>query len=254
MSTILLAQPGYGCIETESHSAAQRAVTKGTGDELRVLRTKSSLLAHNFNDCLAVCLNNGYEYFAMLHVDMAADPGWLTVLKDEMLASNSEVIHAPAAIKDGRGLTSTAIAYSDEDWSLVRRVTMTELQKLPETFTADDVRESFDTEALYLLPNTGCLLMKADTWLKDFPGFEVRDRIRRYDSKIWVSEVIPEDWNFGYWCGRNDVPVAGTRKVVTHHFGRIDHHTATIWGQPTDDYWHERKGVIEPLKMEVMTI
>lgn len=254
MSRVLIAQPGYGPVEPESWAAASKAVSKGDGHQATILRTRSSLLAHNFNDCLAVCLNNSYDYFAMLHVDMNVPAGWITKLMVEMDECECDVIHAPAAIKDGRGLTSTAIAYADEDWGLTRRITTTELNNLPETFTVETIRDHLDADAKWLLPNTGCMLMRADSWLKDFPGFEVRDRIRRHTEEIWVSEVLPEDWNFGLWCGRNGIEVAGTRKVVTEHFGRVGHSSNQTWGQETDSFWADRQSGVAPVKMEVQEV
>ena len=252
MARILIAQPGYGNIETESYQSAARPLEAGSEDRATVLRTKSSLLAHNFNDALVMALNNGYDYFAILHVDMAADAGWVSVLKDEMLSAGVDVIHAPAAIKDGRGLTSTAIAYSEKEWQCVRRITTTELNNLPETFTVQTIREEIDAAAKWLLPNTVCLLVKADKWLKDFPGFEIKDRIRRTDHETWVSEVWPEDWNFGLWCGSNGIEVAGTRKVVTHHYGRADHPSSTVWGEAIDQFWLSRQGQpVEKTELEV---
>lgn len=254
MARILVAQPGYGMIENESYLAAAGPLASGSEDHATVIRTRSSLLAHNFNDCLAVCLNNGFDFFAVLHADMAADKGWVTTLKDEMIAASVDVMHAPAAIKDGRGLTSTAIAYNDDPWQVLRRLTTAELNALPPTFTVGAIRDEIDEHARYLLPNTGCLLVKAEPWLKEFPGFEIRDRLRRVDNSTWVSEVLPEDWNFGLWCGRNGVAVGATRKVVTHHYGRADHPSSTVWGENVDRFWLDRQSTaLEETRMEVMT-
>lgn len=255
MSKILLSHPGYGLVDHRSHATTRRAVEDGDGHTVHLLPTSSSLLAHNFNDCVAAALNNDYEYFGMLHTDIEIkEHGWLTVLVSEMNANGTDVIHAPAAIKDHRGITSTAIAYSDDDWALTRRLTTSELQQLPETFDISDIKETIDGDALWLLPNTGCLVMRADTWLKDFSGFEIKDRIRRHSEKIWISEVVPEDWNFGLWCGRNQVSVAGTRKVVTHHYGMTDHPTSFKWGPQVDEFWLAKKDNRDQIDTVAMVI
>lgn len=233
---ILLAQPGYGSSDEESFRSAFGASRRGSV-HVDIFHKRASLLARNFNICLSACLNGGYDYFAMLHTDMAADGCWLDTLLDELHAGDYGVIHAPALIKDAHGCTSTAVAYSDDEWELRRKITSTELQRLPETFDADILREVYDPEVLYLLPNTGCLLMRADTWLKDFPGFEIKDKIVRNEMGEWEDEGVSEDWLLGYWCGRNGIPVAGTRKVVTHHFGRMDHPNNTPYGSPVDLHW-----------------
>jgi hypothetical protein len=197
-------------------------------------------LANNFNRGVATCLSNGFEYFAMLHTDLAAQAGWLSIMMDEMEQTDADVIHAPAAIKNHEGLTSTAIAYEDDVWSCKRRITTTELQTLPETFDISTIQHHLDADALWLLPNTGCILMRADTWLKDFPGFTIHDRIIR-DGDTWSQDVVPEDWNFGYWCGRNDVSVFGTRKVVTTHYGMYPHPNNQAWGLKIDTGWQVEK-------------
>lgn len=249
MKRILLAQPHYGPIESESYLAAQRCRDKNHNIEVTVCRKTCSLLAHNFNNHLTACLNNDYDYFAMLHPDIEAQDGWLSLLLDELELVDGDVIHAPVAIKNQDGFTSTAIAYEDDDWSLKRRITTTELQKLPETFDAEIIRHHLDQDALWLLPNTGCMLMRAGTWLKDFPGFTIRDRVHR-EGDCWLSDVLPEDWNFGFWCGRNGVEVFGTRKVITKHYGRMAHPSNQAWGHATDIGWEAAKNGQHHIKIE----
>jgi len=244
MKRALLAIPTYGSTQPESSVAAQKC--RDPQDEnmasVTLWMQTRSLLAYNFNDCVATCLNNGFDYFAMLHSDVAAQDGWLSILLEEMLDADADVIHAPVAIKNHDGFTSTAIAYVDDDWSPKRRITTTELQQLPWTFDVDTIRRHLDSDALWLLPNTGCLLMKADSWLKDFPGFTIRDRIQ-HCGDIFSAECVPEDWNFGFWCGRNGLRVAGTRKVVTKHYGRAPHPNNQPWGHETDiGYLAEKSG------------
>lgn len=245
MSRVLIAQPGYGTFETESYYAGQKALINTDTYSASVVRTKSSLLAHNFNDCLVKALNEGYEYFAMLHTDIAVDAGWLNVMLDEMASLNVEVMHAPAAIKDIRGLTSTAVAMAPDDWALPRRLTVKELKRLPETFTVADVRKEIEPDALWLLPNTGCLVFRADTWARDFPGFNIKDRVFRHSSGQWCSDVLPEDWNFGLWCGRHGIEVAGTTKVVTKHYGRVHFQSNAEWGEERDEFYYQIKSEFE---------
>jgi len=139
--------------------------------------------------------------------------------------------------KDASGLTSTAVAYSDDAWEIKRRITMTELQQLPPTFDADTLRQCYDPRAFRLLPNTGCILMRYGDWLKSFPGFSILDRITRVSDSQWRSDVVPEDWHFGYWAGRNGVKVGGTKAAVTRHYGRQYFPSDGAWGQASDIFY-----------------
>lgn len=220
MKQVLLVQPGYGGIEPESYHAAQMATARRDQVKVGIMRPCCSLLAHAFNQGAVYCLTQKYDYFAMLHGDLSAPNGWIDVMMDVLDAGKCDVLHAVAAIKDGRRLTSTAIAYWDDQYAPVRRLTVKELAKLPDTFTVEDVREHIDQEAKRLLPNTGCLMFKADTWFKKFTGFTINDQIKTIDNSEWSIDVMPEDWNFGHWCGRNYVSVGGTTAVRLEHFGR----------------------------------
>jgi hypothetical protein len=87
-----------------------------------------------------------------------------------------------------------------------------------------------------LLPNTGCILIKLGDWIDNFPGFEVRDRLATING-IRIAQTISEDWNFGYWAERNGLKVAGTRAVVTEHWGRAPYPSNQSWGAPVDEDW-----------------
>lgn len=234
---VFLALPNNHNVANETW---QSVLDSGRGDlSVYTWREENSLLAHNFNRCLVKCLGmGGFDYFALLHADMQADKGWIGTLIDELESHNLDALHAVVPIKNVSGLTSTAVAYDDDEWGLVRRITVRELAELPTTFDIDTLKERFDADADRLLPNTGCLLLKCGEWIKDFPGFEVLDRIA--DGK---SEVVPEDWNFGHWCARNDVKVGGTKAVKIGHVGRWIFRNDEAWGEQTDSYWAQRCAV-----------
>lgn len=243
MSKILVGHPGYGPVERRSLKAAYSSLRKDSPHTAPVMPTESSLLAHNFNDCVCIALNNGFDDICILHTDVCPENGWLDILYEEREAIGTKVIHAVSPIKDHRGVTSTAYAYSDEPWTLLRRLTMAESKKLPETWTLDDVQQTIDAKIKHVLPNTGCLLVSCDV-LNDFPGFEIRDRIRKTVKEgktVWLSEVVPEDWNFGFWCAANNIAVAGTRKVKLDHRGPENWPNTAVWGDPVDVFWDKRK-------------
>lgn len=204
-------------------------------------RAENSLLAHNFNGCIAKCLGmGGFDYYAQIHADVGAEKGWLGAMVDELEANSLDALHAVVPIKNGSGLTSTAVAYSDDEWGLERRITVRELAELPTTFDINVIRERYDPNATRLLPNTGCLMLKCSDWLYDFPGFSIQDRITRTDDGKWKAEVVPEDWNFGHWAARNSVSVGGTKAVKITHWGRQGFPNDEQWGDKVDTFWAER--------------
>jgi hypothetical protein len=249
----------------ESADAVDKALAHDSPHDLVITRQSSSLLANCFNSLLATCLQcncedaaagqSGFDYFAMLHADVVPEPNWLDVLVGEIEKYNLDVIHAVCAMKEPKGRTSTAIAYSGDPWQPLRRITVRELAKLWPTFTVGIVREQLEPAAYALLPNTGCLLLKMGDWLQNFPGFEIRDRLifgpspGRSESH-WQAWTVSEDWNFGFWCAANGVKVGATSKVTTRHIGRIPFMTETSnWGEERDELFFElRREALETAK------
>jgi hypothetical protein len=215
------------------------AGNEGIDAELLICRVQSSLLAHAFNQAVAAAQNRGVEYFAMLHADVTPGPGWLAKLWAAMHDEGLDVVHAPVAIKDHRGLTSTAFATTDDVWDDKRRITTTELQKLPDAFTIDDIAERIDESATILLPNTGVLLVRCGDWFADWEGFHMLDRVGTVRGER-QSQVVPEDWLFGYEAAALGLTVGGC-KVPTIHYGGTTFTTATPWGEPVDQQYHKAR-------------
>lgn len=178
-----------------------------------------SLLCVGFNAGVAAAKNEGVEYFALLHADLAPQGQWLKQLLDDAREYDLDIIHAPAAIKDGRGVTSTAMAYTTDKWAPKRRLTIKELAKLPEVFTIDDVRERIDSRAQVLLPNTGCLLMRCGEWFQTWQGFCFDDIVAINEEGRHVASFVPEDWNLGFDAHASGIRVGATTRVKTLHTG-----------------------------------
>ncbi len=203
---VFLAMPSYNGVASETFRAAHflAAGLKDGDYPYGVMiseRSQCSLLAFGFNQLWADCANATdvtYDYWGMLHADLCPSGLWLEVMIEEMEKYDLDVIHAPAAIKDARGVTSTAVGRWDDRWGTIRKISATELQALPETFTIHDLPASWskhwDDEdgadkrkcrraGYCLLPNTGCLLVrlrkdgKADPRWRRFRGFEINDRL-----------------------------------------------------------------------------
>ena len=232
--------------------------------DLTAVDKTSSLLANGFNQGLCECVNAGnFDWFGILHADLVPKTdNWLDVLVEEATRGDYDVIHAVAAIKDGRGLTSTAVGNRLDPWDDRRRLTMTDLEGLPPTFGIDDVLRLWNGQRYprnpCLLPNTGCMLMRINTAerLAYSGGFTIEDRITRTGippAGYLVPEVVPEDWGFGYWCAnhvdrldssKSCIRIAATRAVKTDHIGVARYSNYRTWGDARDEnYFRDERGV-----------
>jgi hypothetical protein len=189
-----------------------------------------SLLAHGFNSAWATALNMRKEheikYFAMLHADIGPSRFWLDVLIDELKRTKSDVISCVIPIKDEKGLTSTGLDNRNEKTRMLRRLTMTEVMDLPETFGAKDTC----MPDAPLLINTGC-------WVCDFTQpwvekvrFQVSDMIGRSPDGEFVAIADPEDWDFSRQLHKHGLKVMATRKVQIDHVGSFKFSNNSAWG------------------------
>jgi hypothetical protein len=196
----------------------------------------TSVLTQNFNTLLADALNarveDGVTHVAMLHNDIIPQAGWLDVLLEEMQRTNVEMIAAVAPLKNGKGLTSTGLDTPGDPWS-VRRLTMTEVFDLPETFTAHDCPLRMGEGPLLL--NTGCWLMKlTEPWIEGM-HFRQEDRMAfNTVTRKYAAQSISEDWLWSRDLHARGCRLAATRKVGLQH-ERAEFHNRGVWGQWTTD-------------------
>lgn len=199
------------------------------------LRQGHSLLPFCFNRIWCDALNYKracpVTHFAMIHDDVCPEPGWLDVLLDELDATGADMVSAVAPIKNGYGLTSTAVDVGGNPW-VPRRLSMTEVFDLPETFGVDDVpwREP-DSR---LLVNTGLWVCRFDGGWPEQVCFRQQDRIERQPNGDYVARTIPEDWDFSRQLQSHGLKVVATRKVGLYH-GRQEFHNRGPWGAWTTD-------------------
>ena len=237
-------------------------VKPNTHEVLFQQKPNQSLLCKAFNECWVDFLDREprCDYFLMLHADVFTERhGWVGEMVEAMEQHGLDVLHAPVLIKDGRGKTSTAVGSADYDheWDGIRRLTASELKKLPVVFTIPDVLEmwrandppevtslpefgnhgfswSMRDDQLTLLPNTGMMMLKPGPVINRFSGFTIKDRIILKDKReihppimgILAPEghglkhavqVVSEDWNFGRWCAQHELRVGGIRLPTGHH-------------------------------------
>lgn len=232
MQKVFIGLPRLGQIEAESAVSAYVQATDGRF-AVQAMASCSSLLANGFNHLFCNFLNDpSYDYFALHHADVYPHGQWLDVMAAALDTHQADVIHAVVPIKDLRGLTSTAVGSVGDKWSC-RRLTLTEIAKLPDVFDAEDVIRTLPGPWLpypILLPNTGVLLIRRAEWCKTFPGFCITDRIYHADGKA-IAAVEPEDWAFGRWCAANGVRVLGTKAVKVDHYGRTAFPSYSAWGE-----------------------
>lgn len=234
----------------------------------------SSLLACGFNQFWATALKLQQKgmpitHFAMLHADIVPDTGWLEILMEDLLTSGADLVGAVVPIKDPLGLTSTAIDDPKDPFNVTRRLTMNEVYKLPEVFSATDC----GYEEGRLLLNTGC-------WVCDFTKpwrlqseidsdtgkevlklrFTIRDQIRVHRSKVkndsgievdkvdYIPVVDPEDWNFSRQLQKLGAKVRATRRVGLDHKGGLPFSSREPWGEWEWDRVFQHKFESKPIQ------
>jgi len=245
---VLVAMPVSGG-ETEISSALSAAVRAAERTLVSIKPEGGSCLPHVFNRLWVEGLGragNPYTHFAMLHNDVEAAPNWVDTLIDEMDATGAVVMSAVVGIKDPKGVTSTGVGSPDDEYDY-RRITATELHKLPETFGLSHIAMSGIWPAEYtagkrLLVNTGCWITRLDWpgWhAKDADGFlkfffEQRCRIQVWPDGHYCPEFSPEDWRMSRYVAREGGLVMATRKIRTVHYGKYGFASNSRWGAPTD--------------------
>lgn len=194
-----------------------------------------SLLNHNFDRLWAAALNardsDRATHFAMIHDDVWPDGVWLAELLELLTERDADIVSSVIALKDERGLTSTAVCYGDI-WTR-RRITVKEALELPETFGGEDVGGQ-------LLLNTGLWMCDLRKPWCDKINFGSLERICVHDGKR-VAEVVSEDWLFSYRLHEmlGNPRLYATRKIGVKHAGQqvlVPSDEAGLW-ETDSDYW-----------------
>jgi len=189
----------------------------------------TSLLPYTFNLLWAGFLNmrrdRPVKYVAMIHDDIRPQDGWLDVLVDELERTNADMVSAVVPIKDNRGITSTGVDDTGDEWN-PRRLSMTEVFMLPETFGDADL-------GFPVLLNTGLWVARFDRpWVENV-NFRQGDKIECINGQ-WVPQTRPEDWDFSRQLRSHGCKLMATRKVrLTHE--RAEWHNTAPWGKWQSD-------------------
>lgn len=248
MATVLGAMPFYGQIHPEVAVAFWVGASKL--HRWMPTRAQSSLLALAFNGLWCSMLQareSGAvdpDYFVMLHSDVIPEPLWVDKLVAEIQWTQADVLSVAIPIKSAEGVTSTAIEDPEDEWLPLRRLTTREIQALPETFSIADCGY---TDGRALLVNTGCWIADLrKPWVSEFPGFGVRDKIRRGKDGKAQAVCIPEDWGWSRWLHGQGCKVLATRKVAVEHLGEGRYRNRNAWGADVDVAYGYKHGG-EPL-------
>lgn len=233
---VFLAMPGYGELTAGAARGFWRATSLPDAQIVYEYR-EGSLLAANFNSLWVSALNRQrqgqrIDYFAMQHADVEPQDGWLDLLIEELETHDLDILGAVVPIKDSRGTTSLALARDDGDnWRPLCRLTMTEVYRLPPTFTSDDTGHP-------LLLNTGLWVCRfGPSWVTKV-HFTINDRIvQEKGSGNYRAQTEPEDWYFSRLCHELQLRVGATRKVQLTHRGGAAFTSARPWGEPFDSAW-----------------
>lgn len=201
--------------------------------------SRNSVLPANFNEHLCAAWNlreaNGVTHFAMLHGDIAPQPGWFDVLFDELAVTGADVVSAVVPIKSMKGQTSTAVGERLPNGKPMHtKLTMRDVFELPETFGIEDT--PWPDRALLI--NTGCMAFRLDPWVREFLldesfGFETWCE-ENEDGKIH-SQALSEDWRFALWLAKHGYRAVVTRKVKLDHWGMHAYGNASPWGDAAFD-------------------
>jgi hypothetical protein len=251
---IYLCQPTYGdiCKESARQFWVRALEPKGPHSGLGIIQdtTGHSLLANCFNYHWANALNlqlagRNITRFVMLHSDIIPEDWWADKLLLELEETNADLLSVVVPIKDSRGLTSVAIDDIYNFWGVYRRLTMSEVMGLPETFDYTDVAMylSQPSRNRPLLVNSGCWACRFDRgWRNETHTdgslkvyFNISDKIQIGKDGKYETLVMPEDWHFSRQLNKLGCRILATRKVRLGHRGALYYPNDSVWGDYKQD-------------------
>lgn len=253
MATIktFIGVPTYnGQMEIGTAAAIMRATSN---HDVHVSMNAGSALALGFNRLLCEAMNRraageGITHFCLLHADLFPEDGdWLGILHNELANSGREAISAVVPIKDERGLTSTGTSIGTSIDSLrVRRLTLREVDQLPQTFGLSAVMaagfgpEGGEASDTTLLINTGLLLIDLSApWITEV-SFGMTDTILVFPNGQRVAAFDPEDWRLSKMMRVAKARYGATRAVKVRHVGRMEFPNYGGWGTLEKDTGDKR--------------
>jgi len=177
----------------------------------------------------------------MLHSDIdIQDDYWLDKLIELASQARCDILSVVAPLKNEKGLTSTAL-YNPEKKAITRRLTMYDVNKLPETFASQAVESLWQLapETRLLVVNTGCMLVKLDRWCEKL-YFHTKDyMLKVIDTETnditYKAAMISEDWLFSIEAQALGVKVLATSAIQLQHIGKHAYPNHGTWGILQED-------------------
>lgn len=249
---VLLAYPHHGQVHPWSARGFYRERLCSETCQIIEMESDTSFVPQGYNILLHSALkirdrygDNGPTHFAMIHADIAPQPGWVDILWHEMEEHGADAIAAVSPIKETEySRTSTVIGNPNDPWKPIRSIQMTQRGQMPETFGIEHVGNP-DTEFLQI--NTGCMLvdLRRPWWdiptdndtEGDFFAFALHQRVLKVPKtpEQIAAETEPnkppplpydrvvqsrsEDWEMSRHIWRHGGKVVATWKVPLDHFG-----------------------------------
>ena len=215
----------------------------GTREEGSPCRFQSSLLTQSFNYpwCMALNLRERHriDYWVIQHDDVECEEGWIDLGISELRRTGASAISAVIPIKIETGVTSTGLGLKDVPRDrpgfreMSRKLTLQEVHKLPETFSAADT----DEPEKVLLINTGALIIDfRQPWIEEFTFRQLDANIRDPETGRFHAETRGEDWNLSYFLFDRGLPYFATRKIKCRHNGQWGYVNYAPWGQWETDH------------------
>lgn len=251
MSTCLLGIPTYnGGVAGVTLNSVMNAFS-ACGHKVQFQVRGISLLARNFNTLWCDAWNKGFDFFVLLHADLGVetDPNsllgigpWLDTLINMTVKLKADVTAAVVAIKSQHGHTTLGLDFEPDKPYTFRRVTIRELNRLPNDFIArQDVCKIFGQDpatAGAMLINTGCLCMRlrgpgAKDWTQ-WPGFAIEDKIVFNRAGKAKAFTLPEDWRLSRWLYANNYRYYALPQLITEHSGAASYVNRGLWGMAED--------------------
>lgn len=220
---VALAMPLRNVQGMDREALARGIAAKATSRAVAIApgQAWTSILPYTFNLLWCGFLGRraelGLTHFAMIHDDIRPQEDWLDVLMDELAANDADVVSAVVPIKDNRGLTSTAIDDTGDEWN-PRRLTLAEVFDRDETFTDQKI-----------LVNTGLWVCRFDRPWCERVAFRQQDRVIHTPDGKFIPSTKPEDWDFTRQVRGRGGRVFATRRVAIEH-ERPEWHNRFPWG------------------------
>ncbi len=213
------------------------SITMPSRHPVRMVPTRGAAGGFNHLWCNALNCREPLKltHFAMHHSDIGAPIFWLDFLLEEMDRVGADIISCCVAIKDDRGLTSTAVR--NNTTRHIRRLTMHEIAALPDTFALKDIPWA-DPENDALLLNNALWCCRFDSpWVEEVTFHFIEWNFRNSDGRFQAG-FFSEDWQFSEWATVRGLKLFATHKIPIVHAGKKD------WecnGKPWGD-WKEEQG------------